>query len=247
MQGRVADGVIVAAAAVADVNIIELARSGYPIVIVGRAPHLARAATVCLDDCHGGEIATRHLIEVHGVRRIVHISGPMGHQSSQDKLQGYRTALMASGIAPDPALEIEGDYSEESGARTVEHILRSGTIFEAVFAANDQMALGAREALRANGLSVPRDVLLVGYDDIPLARYVEPALTSVQGDMAGVGSVAARRLLELIGGRDPDELVTLLPTDLVVRHSCGCAPVSTGPASTCQAAQQAPRGDSRKS
>jgi len=236
IQGREADGVIVAAAAVADVNIIELARSGYPIVIVGRAPHLARAATVCLDDCTGGELATRHLLEAHGVRRIVHISGPLGHQSSQDKLTGYRSALMATAIAPDPTLEIEGDYSDESGARAVEGLVRQGTDFEAIFAANDQMALGARDVLRARGLAVPGDVPLVGYDDIPLARYVEPALTSVHGDMAAVGSVAARRLLELIGGHDPDELVTLLPTDLVVRHSCGCAPVSTGPAPATQAA-----------
>ncbi len=236
IQGREADGVIVAAAAVADANIIELARSGYPIVIVGRAPHLARSATVCLDDCTGGELATRHLLGAHGVRRIVHISGPLGHQSSQDKRTGYRSALMAAAIAPDPTLEIEGDYSDESGARAVEGLMRQGTDFEAIFAANDQMALGARDTLRAHGLTVPGDVPLVGYDDIPLARYVEPALTSVHGDMAGVGSVAARRLLELIGGHDPDELATLLPTDLVVRHSCGCAPVSAGPAPATQVA-----------
>ena len=223
MNGREADGVIVASAAVADANVIGLARSGYPIVIVGRAPHVARATAVSLDDGHGGQAATRHLLEAHGVRRIAHISGPLGHQSAQDKLTGYRNALMASAIAPEPALEIEGDYSDESGSRAVEDLVRRGTSFEAIFAANDQMALGAREALQAMGLSVPGDVLLVGYDDIPLARYVEPALTSVQGDMAEVGSVAALRLLELIGGRLPDQPVTLLPTELVVRNSCGCA------------------------
>ncbi len=239
MQGRVADGVVVASAAMADANIIELAGSGYPIVIVGRAPHLARAATVCLDDCHGAEIATRHLLEVHGVRRIVHISGPRGHQSSQDKLYGYRSALMASAIAPDPNLEIEGDYSDVSGAQAVERLLAQGTAFEAIFAANDQMALGARDALRAHGIAVPGDLPLVGYDDIPLARYVEPALTTVQGDMTAVGSVAARRLLALIGGHEPDELVTLMPTDLVVRNSCGCIPASAGPASAARAAEQA--------
>jgi DNA-binding LacI/PurR family transcriptional regulator len=223
MNRREADGVIVASAAVADANVIGLARSGYPIVIVGRAPHVARATAVSLDDCHGGQAATRHLLEAHGARRIAHISGPLGHQSAQDKLTGYRNALMASAIAPEPALEVEGDYSDESGSRAVEDLVRRGTPFEAIFAANDQMALGAREALQAIGLSVPGDVLLVGYDDIPLARYVEPALTSVQGDMAGVGSLAALRLLELIGGRLPDQPVTLLPTELVVRNSCGCA------------------------
>jgi DNA-binding LacI/PurR family transcriptional regulator len=228
MQGRLADGVIVASAAVADANIIELAGSGYPIVIVGRAPHLARAATVSLDDCHGGEVATRHLLEAHGVRRIVHITGPLGHQSAQDKLSGYRSALMAWAIAPDPSLEIEGDYSDVSGAQAVERLLSQGTAFEAVFAANDQMALGARDALRAHGIAVPGDLPLVGYDDIPLARYVEPALTTVQGDMTAVGAAAARRLLALIGGHDPDELITLMPTDLVVRNSCGCIPASAG-------------------
>ena len=222
MNGREADGIVVASAAVADANVIGLARSGYPIVIVGRAPHVARATAVSLDDCHGGEVATRHLLDVHEVRRIAHISGPLGHQSAQDKLTGYRSALIASAIAPDPALEVEGDYSDESGARAVEELVRRGIPFEAIFAANDQMALGAREALQTIGLSVPGDVRLVGYDDIPLARYVEPALTSVQGNMVEVGSVAALRLLELIGGRLPDQPVTLLPTELVVRKSCGC-------------------------
>ena len=89
-------------------------------------------------------------------------------------------------------------------------------------------------------------MLLVGYDDIPLARYVEPALTSVQGDMAEVGSVAAVRLLELIGGRRPDALVTSLPTDLVVRNSCGCgvlpsAAAHRGPAGATNRADQQSR------
>ena len=142
---------IVAAAAVADANIIDLARTGYPIVIVGRAPHLGRAVTVSLDDYHGGEAVVQHLLAVHGVRRVVHIAGPLGHQSSQDKLSGYRAALMKSAIAPDPELEVEGDYFDEGGARAVEQLLRRRVQFEAIFAANDQMALGAVEALRGHG------------------------------------------------------------------------------------------------
>jgi DNA-binding LacI/PurR family transcriptional regulator len=223
MQGRQADGLIVASASVADANVIELARSAYPLVIVGRVPHLPHVTTVCLDDRHGGEEATRHLLQVHGVRRIAHISGPLGHQSAQDKLAGYRAALVASAIAPDPGLEAEGDYSDSGGYEAVEEMLRRKTSFEAIFAANDQMALGAADALRAHGLAVPRDVLLVGYDDILLARYASPALTSVQGDMAAVGALAARRLLSLLDGQPAPEPITLLPTGLVVRRSCGCA------------------------
>jgi DNA-binding LacI/PurR family transcriptional regulator len=219
MQGRQVDGVIVASASVADANVIELARSSYPLVVVGRLPHLPQVTTVCLDDRHGGEVATQHLLQVHGTRRIAHISGPLGHQSAQDKLAGYRAALVAAAIAPDPALEVEGDYSDGGGYEAVESLLRAGTPFEAIFAANDQMALGATDALRAHGLAVP----LVGYDDIPLARYTSPALTSVQGDMAAVGALAARRLLSLVDGHAVPETVKFLPTGLMVRRSCGCA------------------------
>ena len=197
--------------------------------IVGRAaPPDRRASTVGLDDCHGGDIATRHLLEVHGARRIAHISGPLGHQSAQDKLAGYRAALVAAAIAPDPLLEVEGDYSDGGGYEAVQELFRRNAAFEAIFAANDQMALGAGEALRARGLAVPDDVLLVGYDDIPLARYASPALTSVQGDMAAVGALAATRLLSLVDG-----------------HPAPRPPRCSRPASSCAghaAARRTPRG-----
>jgi DNA-binding LacI/PurR family transcriptional regulator len=91
------------------------------------------------------------------------------------------------------------------------------------------MALGAGDALRARGLEVPGDVRLVGYDDILVARYASPALTSVQGDMAAAGALAARRLLSLMNGHEVTEPVTTLPTGLVVRRSCGCAEDSLTP------------------
>jgi DNA-binding LacI/PurR family transcriptional regulator len=222
MQGREVDGVIVAAAAVADASVIQLVRSAYPVVLVGRTPHLPAATAVGLDDLHGGEVATRHLLEVHGARRIAHIAGPLGHQSALDKVTGYQTALVGAAIAPDSALVVEGDYSDGGGYEAVEELFRRKTPFEAIFAANDQMALGASEALRAHGLTVPGDVPLVGYDDILLARYADPPLTSIQGDMSAVGALAATRLLDLVDGQSADEHLTLLPTGLVVRRSCGC-------------------------
>ena len=161
---------------------------------------------------------------MHGVRRIAHISGPLGHQSAQDKLAGYRAALVAAAIAPDPLLEVEGDYSDGGGYEAVQEFFRRNAAFEAIFAANDQMALGAGEALRERGLAVPDDVLLVGYDDIPLARYANPALTSVQGDMAAVGALAATRLAGPDRRAPAPEPATLHPTGLVVRRSCGCPP-----------------------
>ena len=148
MNGREADGMIVASAAVADANVIGLARSGYPIVIVGRAPHVASGGNGRPRRRGGGEVATRHLLEIHGVRRVAHISGPLGHQSAQDKLTGYRNALMASAIAPDPALEVEGDYSDESGAQAVEKPGATGHTVRGYF--RRQRPDGARRPGRAS-------------------------------------------------------------------------------------------------
>ena len=202
MNGREADGVIVASAAVADANVIGLARSGYPIVIVGRAPHLARATAVSLDDCHGGEVATRHLLEAHGVQRIAHISGPLGHQSAQDKLTGTGTLLWHRPSLLTPPWRSRATTPMRAGTRAVEKLVRAGHALSRRYSPPTtrwRWALARRFKPLAS--ASPGTCSWSAMTTYPLARYVEPALTSVQGDMAEVGSVAASRLLELIGGR----------------------------------------------
>jgi DNA-binding LacI/PurR family transcriptional regulator len=223
LKGRRADGVIVAAAAATDLHAAQLARAGYPVVVVGRAPLLPDVGSVGVDDIGGAHRAVRHLIEVHGAERIAHISGPLQHQSAIDKRDGYVAALREAGLTLDPREQFEGDYSEQSGWDAAEGLLSAGRRFSALFCANDQMAMGALAVLRAAGMDVPGDVALVGYDDHPLVRYAQPPLTTVASDMVAVGGRAMSRLMDLLGADGADPTHDVLPAELVVRESCGCS------------------------
>ncbi len=222
LRGHRADGVIVAAAAMADRNVARLASSGYPIVFLGREPHDPRVVTVGIDDRAGALQATSHLVAEHRLRRVAHVTGPLNHRSAADKLDGYRLALEQHGLPYDGQLVVEGDYSESSGVRACQRLLERGEPFEAIFAANDEMAFGALQALHRQGRNVPRDVALVGYDDIALARVVQPALTTVHQPMAEIGRVAAGRLIQMLDGAAVEPRGVELPIGLVVRNSCGC-------------------------
>ncbi|HEY2290866.1 MAG TPA: LacI family DNA-binding transcriptional regulator [Thermoanaerobaculia bacterium] len=175
-------------------------------------------------DNHGGAFAmVRHLAAL-GHRRIALIRGPAENADALERLRGYRAALRVEGIAPSPALEIPGDFSEESGYRAGERLLALEPRPEAVFAANDSMAIGCLFALRAADVEVPRDVALAGFDDIPIARYVTPQLSSVHVPIAELGTRAMERLLHAVEHRNEHERrQETVPTTLVVRGSCGGA------------------------
>jgi DNA-binding LacI/PurR family transcriptional regulator len=224
MQSHQADGVIVASASANDENIDRLVASGYPVTLIGRRPHRPNLHCVGIDDLTGSRRATEHLIATHGLRRVAHIAGPLAHQSAIDKLDGYRTALGKAGIAYDESLVVESDYTQEGGYVTCMRLLDGGRP-DAIFAANDQMALGAIEAMRERGLDAPRDIAIVGYDDIDLARVMQPQLTTVRADLVEAGRLAAERLTKLLDGEEPTPVQTELPTTVVIRSSCGCSPV----------------------
>jgi DNA-binding LacI/PurR family transcriptional regulator len=226
MQARRADGVIVASASANDENVDRLVASGYPVTVIGRRPQRPTLHCVGIDDIDGARQATDHLISVHGHRRVAHISGPLEHQSAVDKLEGYRSALGKAGIAFAEELLVESDYTQEGGYEACLTLL-SAAPPEAIFAANDQMALGAVEAARERGYTVPGDLAIVGFDDIDLARVMQPGLTTVSGDLVMVGRLAAERLISLLDGQQPAPVQRELPTSLVVRASCGCAPRSS--------------------
>ncbi|MCU1556499.1 MAG: LacI family transcriptional regulator [Microbacteriaceae bacterium] len=216
-RGGRAAGVIVAAASVRDSYPAEIHRMGYPVVVVGRAPGVA---SIGIDDLGGAEAVTRHLIEVHGTKRIAHVSGPLDHQSSIDKRDGWIAALRGAGLTIDPRLSFEGDYEEVSGARAAAALAPHLEDGDAVFFANDQMATGALGVWRRDGIAIPR---IVGYDDHPMSRYTSPPLTTVRADMVRVGEMAVHQLAALIEGeRDIAPLV--FPTEVIVRESCGCPP-----------------------
>ncbi len=175
-------------------------------------------------DNHGGAFAmVRHLAGL-GHRRIALICGPAENADARERLRGYRDALRAEGIELSAALEMPGDFSEDSGYRAGQRLLTLEPRPEAVFAANDSMAIGCLFALREAGVRVPEDVALAGFDDIPIARYVTPPLSSVHVPIAELGERAMERLLHAVERKNAHERrQETVPTTLVVRGSCGGA------------------------
>ena len=190
---------------------------GVPTVCGGRPTAQRPRCVVDVDNRAGARLAVDHLIAT-GRRRLALVAGPPDMSSGQDRLLGARDALAAAGADPASAPVATGDYSEESGARAVRDLRASGARFDAVFAASDLMAVGALRALREDGLDVPGDVALVGFDDAPVATHTDPALTTVHQPVEEMGRVMADLVLARAAGVDvPAE--TVLSTRLVVRAS----------------------------
>ena len=189
--------------------------------MVGRTPQAPGTVTVGIDDIAGARAAVGHLVEAHGSRRIGHVSGPLNHQSSIDKRAGYVQALSAANLSVDPRLQFEGDYTETSGRAAAHALLPEIGNCDAIFFANDQMAVAALDVFAAAGVNVPGAIRVVGYDDHPMLRHTRPALTTVGADMVEVGAQAMLRLIKLMTGEQPVENLEL-PTQLVIRESCGC-------------------------
>jgi LacI family transcriptional regulator len=214
------DGVIVASPNTDDPLFAKLLQDGVPFVLVGHHPD-TRVHYVDADNVGGARMATEHLIRL-GHTRIATITGPLSMASGENRLAGYCQALEAHHIPVHEALIVEGDFTEGSGVMGMQHLLSASPT--AVFAASDTMAIGALKAIREANLRVPRDVALVGFDDIPVAAALEPALTTVRQPIERLGSMAADLLLKLLeyppDAQAPANRI-VLPTKLVVRDSCG--------------------------
>ena len=146
-------------------------------------------------DNHGGAAAAVAHLAAGGARRIVHISGPASNFDAQQRRAGTEAAAAAAGVALNV---IEGDFHEASGTMVGERVATGSLEADAIFAANDMMAIGALMALKRRGIAVPEQVAVAGFDDIPLARLVSPALTSVAIDIAAMGARAVTHLAEQI-------------------------------------------------
>jgi len=221
-RGRV-DGLIVLSP---DVDAQALRRNlpdTLPVVLLDTPVEGADLDAINLDN-HGGAFAmTRHLAGL-GHRRIAFIRGPEENADARERRRGYRDALRAAGIAPAAALEIPGDFSEEAGFAAGRRLLALDPRPTAVFAANDSMAIGCLFALREAGVEVPGDLALAGFDDIPIARYLTPPLSSVHVPIAELGTRAMERLLLAVQSKNGHERrQETVPTTLVVRGSCGGA------------------------
>jgi len=159
--------------------------------------------TLRIDNRRGARLAVDHLLDL-GHRRIAHVRGPEGNADAAERRLGYREALADRGVAAEAWLELPGDFREESGFAAGQRLAELVPRPTAVFAANDAMAIGCLAGLRARGLEVPADLSLVGFDDVPNARYLTPALTTVRVPIAEVGSRATERLLRLLSSPEDE-------------------------------------------
>lgn len=199
----------------ADLRALERAR--VPLVVIDPADLPSPdVPSVGATNWAGGLAATEHLLEL-GHRRVAVIGGPFGFLCSKARIDGYRTALERAGIAVDPDLVRHGDFHHESGYRHALELLALPSPPTAIFAGNDEQALGVIEAARGLGLDVPGALSVVGFDDLPVARWSAPPLTTVRQPLAEMGRLAGRMLADLIAGTPPRSNRLELATPLVVR------------------------------
>ena len=215
LSGRRIDALIVLPGVISDDHLRRVAEE-LPLIVIGRSVVGLENQCLRIDDEPAAFEATRYLVGL-GHRRIVHIAGPRSHQDAVDRRAGYLRALAESGLPPEPLLLVEGDYTEPSGLLAIQSLVGSAVTFSAIFAANDQMAYGARLALYRNGIRVPDDVSLVGFDDQPSSAYTTPPLTTVRQPTIDIGRAAAQAALTLLAG----QALTLptLKTELIIRES----------------------------
>ncbi|HEX2756719.1 MAG TPA: LacI family DNA-binding transcriptional regulator [Candidatus Limnocylindrales bacterium] len=187
-------------------------------VVVGRPLRNRGVSYVDVDNRGGARNAVEDLI-AGGRRVIASIGGPADMMASQDRLHGYRDALVAAGLGADPTLEAAADFTQDGGAAAMRQLLAARPDLDAVFAASDLMAAGAMSVLDAAGRRVPEDVAIVGYDDSPVAATARPPLTSVRQPIEEMGQESARLLLELVEDADRAPRRVILTTELIRRAS----------------------------
>jgi LacI family transcriptional regulator len=213
------DGVIVASMLMDDPILSALADGKLPYLQIGRHPVNPGVNFVDVNNIQGAYLAVCHLLQA-GRRRIATITGPKNMIAGMDRFLGYRQALDEWGIPFDPALIVEGNFTDLSGYSAIQHLLPHHP--DGLFSASDAMASGALRALHDSGVGVPGDVAVVGFDDIPFSAHTDPPLTTIHQPIQRVGSVAAATLVEIIEQPKTQPRQVILPTELVVRASCGC-------------------------
>lgn len=222
MRGRI-DGLVAMAPDARSAAAIRGFTRNFPVVLLEPGLEIGECGAISLDNYSGAREMGRHLLGL-GHRVIATIRGPQGNVDAEERVRGFRDALREGGVTLPESLVIQGDFAESSGFLSAELLLKHRPRPTAVFAANDYMAIGLISALREAGLRIPQDLAVTGFDDITIAHYVSPPLTTVRVDAYEMGERAVKQLVPLTrgtgGGAGTHEI---LPTSLVVRASCGSA------------------------
>lgn len=212
------DGVIIASMLTDDSLVDALRNKSLPFVLVGRHPTDEHIHYVDSDNRSGAYQAVLHMVRM-GRKRIACINGPANMIAGMDRARGYRDALKERGISLQPELVVEADFTDPGGYAAMKQLMQYRP--DAVFAASDTMAIGAVRAIHELGLRVPEDIAVVGFDDIPMASRITPSLTTVRQPISRIGAIAADTLIDLIENPSDRPQHIILPTELVIRESCG--------------------------
>lgn len=215
---RNCDALILHVEAVSDDYLTKLAGGKLPIVLINR--YIAKLADNCisLDNELGGYLATQQLLQ-QGHTQLAYIAGPMWKSDAKDRYAGHLRAMAEHGLTFNPALLAEGDFRDSGGSACMQRLLATKLPFTALICANDEMAAGAMEVAREQGLQVPQDLSIVGFDNLILARYIYPKLTTIDYPIGEMGRMAARWVLKNIYQQQALQLKNVFEPALVCRDS----------------------------
>ena len=218
LRKKKADGMILLTARL-ERRLLEEFAGEFPVVLACEYLEGSKIPTVSIDNISGARKATEYLIRL-GHRRIAFISGPLNVILSRDRLKGFHQALEQHEIPLESCFVQEGDFSFESGYHMMMKFLALEQPPTAVFAANDEMAIGAIKAIKSQGLHVPNDISVIGFDDLKFASIYEPALTTISQPMYEIGKKAMELLIEIINKKSLEKNQYILEDRLVIRDTC---------------------------
>ncbi len=216
------DGMIIFADCASDNDLKYFFFNRYPVVLICRtAPLAINIPSVGVENLQATKAIMRHLIEIHQRRKIVLLRGLPTHEDSIVREIGYKSVLAENNIPFNPNLVYPGNFDRDSAYESVKKLLKKNTPFDAIFACDDEAAIGAMAALTDAGIDIPGQVSVVGFDDQTIAPFLNPPLTTIHAPFAEVGKKAVDILIKQINHQAVDSL-TVIPSELVIRHSCGC-------------------------
>lgn len=218
------DGLLVFSDGLVDEDVAAWNAKGFPMVLVHRtAPVQVPVPSVTVESLEITKLLVEHLIQAHGKRRILFLRGPIHQEDSIKREMGYKSALESNGIPLDENLILNGDFERDVAYRVMNEFLarEKPVAFDAVFTGDDDAAIGVLTSLHEHSIQVPKDVAVVGFDDLGFAPFLNPPLTTVRAPTEKVGQIATEWLFGLLENQPANEAL-ILPTEIIFRCSCGC-------------------------
>jgi LacI family transcriptional regulator len=218
LTSGLSDGLILVLPRTTDRFLRTLENSSIPVVLINHLGLKTSLPFVGADNYQGARQAVEHLL-ARGHKKIAFVAGDEQSGQSLERQRGYKEALLNAGIKLNPALVVQGDWSQRSGFEAATRLLAVKQPPSAIFAANDFMAFGVMDAIKEHGLRIPDDISVIGFDDVPMSSQVYPALTTVQHPLLSIGETAVRLILDLLEAREPVLRQITLPSQLILRAS----------------------------